>query len=303
MAGLLKKRYMKKGYYNYFFLLFLLTFVYSGSMSQEEVPENNPDTVPPVKSSIEIGVSFASQALSSGRDFGVSQYSMMPSFMYYHKSGFHTGIVGNILSNADPKYNLTTATIGYGDTINDKWDYDISYTRNFFNPDTAGLIQNSIGGSINFLSKYFNISAQYAYLFGNEKAHRVITGANAYLSKDCRKHINNINFTPGVLITFGTANIPFNTFTSTQFKSGTGLPWQQWKTQRLNRRLGTSTTAQNLQFGLMNIDWTVPVTVSIKKFQIGLSYTYAIPQKLKEETSAEISATGYFGASLIYSIK
>jgi hypothetical protein len=294
---------MKKINCNSLLLLFKIIFFCSTATAQEQINVNNGDSIPTDKSSVQLDISFSSRALSAGRDFGVNQYSLMPSISYYHKSGLHAGIAANLLSDAEPKYNLTTAAIGFSDTITAKWSYDIYYVRNFFNPDTAGLIQNSANVSISFLPEYFNSFLQYSYLFGDEKAHRIIAAGNAYLSKDCRRVIDNISFTPGAAFTFGTANVPFNTFTSAQFKTGSGLSWQQWKAQRLSRRFGLTTGKENLKFGLMNIDLSVPVSISIKNFQIGLNYTYAIPQSLSEETGSQIQSTGYFGISLGYIIK
>jgi hypothetical protein len=294
---------MKKIIRNSFLIFGLFVFVYTDTTAQEAINESSIDSIPAGKSSVQIDVSFSSKALSSGRDFGVSQYIILPSVSYLHKSGFHAGITANILGDTEPAYNITNISIGYGDTVNAKWSYGFYYARNLFNPDTAGLIQNSLSGSIVFMPSYFNASIQYAYLFGNEKAHRVIAAANTFLSKDFKKGIDNIIFTPGAAFTFGTANVPFSTFTSTQFKAGTGLAWQQWKTQRLSRRQGVNATAQTLQFGLMNIDLTFPVSISIENFQIGFNYTYAIPQQLNEESSSDIKPTGYFGISLGYTIK
>jgi hypothetical protein len=294
---------MKKTVSHYSSTFILLLFVYANAGAQQTLPNDKTDSIAPEKSSLQIGISFSSQALSSGRNFGVSQYVLSPSICYYHKSGLHAGIEGNILSDAVPAYNLTTLSIGYADSITQKWNYGIGYTRNLFNPDTAGLIQNALTASINFLPKYFNASLQYSYLFGDEKAHRLVAGANAYLLKDSiNKIIDYISFAPGVFCTFGTANVPFSNFTSTQFQKGTGSSWQQWRTQRSRRRNGASSTAQNLEFGLMNIDLSLPVMLSIKNFQVGFSYTYAIPQKLSEEESSDINPTSYFGISLGYTI-
>jgi hypothetical protein len=172
---------LKKYHYN-FLLLLSFILISCSSFAQEAIPENiNDSLVPePEKSSLQTGVSFSSRAISSGRDFGVQQNVMVPSVFYYHKSGFHIGAEGNILSETSPKYNLTTISAGYGDSITGKWNYDIGYSRNIFNPDTAGLIQNSLDASLSFLLNHFTASLQYSYLFGDEKAHRLTAGANAY---------------------------------------------------------------------------------------------------------------------------
>jgi Bacterial protein of unknown function (Gcw_chp) len=303
MRGFLKLLIMKNICCTYFLLLFLFNFFYSDIKAQETMPVNETDSIAPGKSSLQVGISFSSRALSSGRDFGVSQYIVMPSINYSHKSGFYAGVYGNILSDVSPKYSLTTIALGYADSITSKWNYNIGYSRNIFNPDTAGLIKNSLSASIIFSVKHFNTSIQYAYLFGNEKAHRFTAGANGDFYKSFDKVIDEISFTPGVLFTFGTANVPFSSFSSTQFQKGTGQTWQQWKLQRLRPRMGTSTALKKTAIGLMNIDLLIPVIVTVKKFQLGLSYNYALPKKLSEENGNEVNTTGYFGVSLGYTIK
>jgi hypothetical protein len=299
-TGLFKTKKMKK---EYAYVLLLFSFFCTNAIAQKTITSNVEDTIEVEKSFVQIGVSFSSRALSSGRDFGVKQYIISPSINYNHKSGFYTSVTGNILSDASPAYNLTTIGLGYENSINKKWNYAIAYSRNIFNPDTVGLIKNNINTSLRFGVKYFNASLQYSYLFGNERAHRITTGANADFYKTCSRIIDNISFIPGVLVTFGTANIPFNTFSSSQFQKGTGVSWQQWKIQRLRSRLGTSTTSKEQTFGLMNIDLIAPITIDIKNVQIGINYNYAIPQKLSEEDVDEINPSNYFGISLGYTIK
>ena len=50
-----------------------------------------------VKSELYIGIARSSNAVSSGRDYGVKQYSIAPSITYYHKSGLYAGIAASIL--------------------------------------------------------------------------------------------------------------------------------------------------------------------------------------------------------------
>ena len=245
---------MKKTGFPYASIIILLHFVYASAGAQQVLPTdttNSTDSIATEISTLHIGVAFSSQALSSGRNFGVSQYVISPSVVYYHKSGIHAGIAGNRLSDAVPAYNLTTLSAGYANSITQSWSYGFDYARNIFNPDTAGLIQNALTASLSFLPKYVNASLQYSYLFGDEKAHRLVAGVNAHLFKDSVKRIiDNISFTPGVLVTFGTANVPFSNFTTTQFQKGKGIAWQQWRTQRSRRINGSGGTSQNLAFGL-----------------------------------------------------
>jgi hypothetical protein len=295
---------MKNSYKGILLIKILFTFNGLTVFAQRPLPENKDDSLTNSKSSLQVGASFSSKALSSGRDFGVSQYIITPFIGYYHKSGFHTAIEGNLLSDLSPKYNLTVVTMGYSGSFTSKWNYAISYSRNFFNPDTAGLIKSGWNGSVAFLPNYFNASLQYSYLSGDEKAHRLVLGANGYLSKEfSNKAISYISCSPGVFFTFGTANVPFNRFTPSQFQKGTGSSWEQWRIQRTRRRSGTNSSSESLEFGWMNTDLSLPLSINLKNLQIGVSYTYAIPQKLSEEENSEISATGYLGVSINYNIR
>jgi hypothetical protein len=252
-------------------------------------------------SNIKVGISYSSEALSSGRNFNVPQFALSPSVGYYHKSGIHAIVDGTLLGSSSPSYTLTTISIGYLSTGMSAWGYGFDYSRNIFNPDSAGLIKNVLSASGTFSRGLFSASAQYSYLFENETAHRVLLGINAVLTKDSLGHfVQSINFSPGVFFTLGTSNVPFVAFTKDQFLKGTGYTWKEWKARRQRARSRTATSSQNLQFGLMNIDLTLPFTASFKNFQVGVSYTYAIPEKLSEEVDSDIKPTGYLSLSIAY---
>lgn len=63
----------------------------------------------------------------------------------------------------------------------------------------------------------------------------------------------------------------------------------------------TSRLIEENAFGLLNYSFTLPLSLSIKKVNILLSYTYSVPVSLPDEFF-EVDPIGYFGASISYRI-
>jgi len=283
--------------------LILLTFLFIRSYFIANAQQTDTDSsVAEKKSSLQLNIGFSSTALEAGRDAGVKQYSISPSVTYNHKSGLWVSVTGSYLSESEPQYNLTVASLGYGKNLGEQFSFGVNYSRNFFHPDSSGLLKNIFGAGLSFSKNWFSAGTNYAYLSGEETGHSLVLNTSGYWGKETSTFIDAVSVAPGAAITFGTANISLRRFGSTLFEKGYGVRWQDWISQSNRPRQG-STATSSYEFGLMNIDLIVPVSFYIGNFSTTLSYSYAIPMELAEEQNSELKAQGYFGIKLGYVIQ
>jgi hypothetical protein len=257
----------------------------------------------PASSFLKVMVNYVNQALSAGRDYGIDQYGINAAVEYNHKKGWYTGCSGSLLSANDPAYTVTTLYAGFGKGIGQYGRYDFTYSHSFFNPDSNKLLNNCLSASVSIAKKWFTAGGRYSFLFGEEQGHELIVNSGLYFEKATGSFIDVISCNPGISAVFGTSNIPFKRFTLGQYQQGTGETWQQYKDRIASRRSNrSSSTSSTNEFGLMNLDLTMPVSFIIKNCRLTLSYNYAIPITLPNEATTP-DAQGYFGATVSYVIK
>jgi hypothetical protein len=245
-----------------------------------------------------ISLNYQSQAVDAGRTYNVKQFSLMPSLTYNHKSGLFAAADGSWFSKSNPAYNLTTVTAGYEHTFNKKFSFTASFSRNFFTNDTAGLIKNQLSAGVTYQKNWFSISADYAYLSGEEKGHLAAFTSAGYWEKEPTKLIDMVAINPTIVFIAGTANVPLRSFSKTIYEQGYQRPWMQ-RRRPIPRQTNTETA---YQFGPMSITAGVPVTVSKGLFALMLSGNIAVPFQLTEEEATELKSQFFISAGISITI-
>jgi hypothetical protein len=296
-----------------FSLLLFPFFAYSQDLNQTQTQQEidsltissstADSTVSSEFSELSIRLSFLNRALSYGRDFGINQSALTASATYFHKTGLFTALTGYWYSECDPKYSLTLLSLGYNGDLTDNLTYSVSYDRYFFNGST-GLISNGLNAFANYDFGYFNISASYGYLFGQEKAHNASLNLAGFWKIKEVGFIDKITFTPNVSALFGTESVPLGRFPENQFIKANQRPWVQRRLANRNRPITqpTVTTTKNT-FGLMAWNFAIPVRFTVGFFRLGLTWNYVIPVKLPNEDYDNPTPAGFFNISLGYSIR
>ena len=256
-------------------------------------------------SGFSISLSYSSKVLSAGRDYGVRQYGFNPSVIYTHKSGLYAGLHGMWLSETSPSWAATALEAGFGHDIGSSFTYNLAYAHTFFNPDSNGLLSNSLSAALSFSRKWATADLSYSLLFGEETGHELTAAAGAYFERPTSGWIDLVSSSPSITAIVGTANLPFTRLPRSQYVKGTGQTWEQYKAllaaRRAARRNAASTADNELH--LMGWDIALPLAFHCKSFLAELSYHYSIPVRLPDEDAATIVSQGYWGVSLVYTIK
>lgn len=260
-------------------------------------------------------VTYISQVLTAGRDFGIDQYGLSPGISYFHKSGFFADINGFWNSEYEPNYNMTILSAGYMWLPNQWWSNTISYEHYFFNGE-AGTLTNSFDVSSMANFNFLDVGVDYSYLFGQETAHRIRGSLGGYFKIKNLGFIDRLTFSPAFSVLFGDANVLYRKFIFDEFTPDQQYQWSQLspvQRRRLIRRIyrqwledGEDLLVrlydeQNV-FGLMNYTFSVPVRFSINNTNLSFNYSYTIPVALPGE-QYEYENYSFFSLSLYQSIR
>ncbi len=284
-----------------------------------------------VPSEVNLRISYNSNITSAGRNYGINQHGIAPGIAYYDKTGLWADVSGYWNSEAEPQYNLTIISGGYLDFFQPKWSYGLSYERWIFH-DSEALFENSMGASTSYNFGPISANLDYSFLFGSETANRFIGSLYGNINTKAWWIFDRISVNPTATLIVGNDNVTtFNLSTNerlTELFLLTQLDSEELDTLLVNAVLSGRLTRDEAQqirrrirnlsdeeldrlmeavfiedsesvFSVLNYSFSLPVTLSAKKFFLMLAYTYSIPVKLPGE-EVTLDPIGYFSISFNY---
>jgi hypothetical protein len=240
------------------------------------------------KSMMAVRLGYNSNANSTGRTLGISQFGLSPGVSYYHKSGVYADASGYWSNEYDPSYYLTILSAGYIGVISPKWSFLGEYSRYLYTDLGEGVIvsySNSASLS-NFIDvKPLTFRLDYTLLFGEKTGHRIMPGVMLNLEKRNWKNVDRILFYPSFNLLLGTEqySVPIA-------KTLAGA--------LIRRQLGLPQYNEGADFGVMNYSFTAPLSMNIKDWNFLLSYSYNIPKLLSHEEDPDLNNSGFIAASI-----
>ena len=267
------------------------------------------------KHELSLKVSYISNIITAGRDFGINQYGLSPGISYFHHSGFFGDINGYWNSEYEPNYNFTIVSAGYMFMIKNFWTNALSYEHYFFNGEKSN-ISNSLDLTSIFNYKFLDAGFDYSYMFGQETAHRISANLSGYKYFKKIWIFDRISFSPSFSILWGNESIMYRKF---NFEEYDFLNYEKFnqltrlQKRRLVRRLikdhylngeteplRLMLTGEKNVFGLMNYNISFPVKLTIKNSSLLFTYNYNIPVELPGELY-DWPEYSYFGISFYQS--
>lgn len=243
-----------------------------------------------------IGVSYANRTVFAGRDYGIDQFSIIPSVNYYNKSGLYGGYTGYYYSQGDPAYNFSVISAGYNGQITDIWAFGVSYHRNFFH-NSEDNANNSFKNTMSFYTgldfTYLNLGVTYNLIFGGETAHSFSADLGSFFRIKDAGIFDKITFSPGISAFFGNENASLTRFSPVQVfnpRTGQTVTFRRFFQQEEN------------VFGLMNLNFYIPVRFYIGRFRLGLTYNYNVPFDLIKNDIYTYENNGLFNVSMSFSL-
>lgn len=258
-------------------------------------------------SQLSFNLGYTSLVVNAGRDLNVKQYGFSPGISYFHKSGTFGTVSGFWNSEVAPKYNLTVASVGYIGLLSQKLSVVATYDHSFFTPsdpepypawygprlvafldELSALSQPlnntlSLSGNLDF--RYIEPSIEYSFLFGSQTAHRIRADLAGNFSIRKVGFISKINIRPTASLLLGSQDI---------------IAVRYSRELLIDRDLPLIID-QSDPFGLMNYNFSIPVSFYAEPFSLSVDYNLNLPMALPGE-DLEIKSNTFFSVLLSYTI-
>jgi hypothetical protein len=231
-----------------------------------------------------VSATYNSDTYFSGRDIEIDQYNITPQITYAHSNGIFASLSGIYYSEFVPKWDVTTATVGYGKNIGEKklFKYSVSYSKYFYANDIDNIYTNTLNVGLSVRNKKRTIGTQLSgsYLFGEDQsfeiASRSFVDVNLLKSK-----ISKLKFKPQLNIIAGKQTIEL-----ARIYSQDGQLFTEY--------------TENDVFDLINTQINLPLLFSTNSFDFEAGYNINFPNALGDESN--LKNTGFFSFSIGYLI-
>jgi hypothetical protein len=251
---------------------------------------------PSMASQLATRLGYNSNVLAAGRTLGIENFGLSFGLSYYHKSGLFADVSGFGSKDFDPVYYLTIASIGYSHIFNKNFSFITSYDRYFYNTNGDDLYipyKNSFTFSPLLDIKFANVGIAYSYYFGDKNVHRITPTLGLTVQKRNVGPFTRIALLPSFVLLFGN-----ETFTESEVL----IPQTRRQALEYYKTYGKMfpvIETTHTEFGLMNYSFTLPLSLSMRNLNFGITYVYNIPEALSGETLI-YSESSFLSANFTY---
>jgi hypothetical protein len=201
---------------------------------------------------------FENLTYFSGQDLGIEQFNIANQIFFQGPKGLNIGIAGIIYSGFKPKYNTTIASVGYNNNISGMRGASIraSYNRFFF-AKVDSIEENAFNSSANlgltYQLKNVGTSLDFYMLLGSDPSSQFSWDFFSDITILRLGLFNKLKFSPEISFYFGN-----ETVVSSQY---IGEIYSEKST-----------------FGLRNSVLRIPLSLSIKDFDLRAGYNFNFPR-------------------------
>jgi len=234
-----------------------------------------------------ISANYNDATYFSGRDIGIDQYNIRPQITYLNSSGVFASIYGIYYSELQPKWDVGSATLGYGKNFgkNNLFKYYASYSRYFYNNTALYGFSNDISIGLSIRDKKGILGSQFttSYLFGKDQTIQIAstTYANINLLKTKK---SKLVVRPQISIIAGKQTIEL--------------------AQSYTHMGQVSTTySTNNVFNLINTQLNVPLQFNTNSFDFELGYNINFPHAIGNESNLKNTHFFNFAIGYLFDLK
>ncbi|MDT8416557.1 MAG: hypothetical protein RQ864_01995 [Lutibacter sp.] len=231
-----------------------------------------------------VSATYNSNSYFSGRDIGIDQYNLTPQITYVHSNGIFASLSGIYYSEFVPKWDVTTATVGFGKYIgkNKLFKYAVSYSRYFYANDIDNIYTNTLNAGFGVRNKKRTLGTQLSgsYLFGEDQSFEI--ASRSFVDFNLLKtKKTSLKFKPQLNIVAGKQTIEL---------------------ARIYNQDGQMLTeyTENDVFDLINTQINLPLLFSTNSFDFEAGYNINFPNAIGDESN--LKNTGFFNISIGYLI-
>lgn len=238
---------------------------------------------PAKKSYLVSGVSYATNSVWQGRSDSIITPGVGVSLGYHLKCGLYLdGGLSIIPSREIDKLDLATLRAGYDFAfIKDVFTGNVSYVKNFYSQYSTQVgseVQGGVGAELAYDFSLFQLGVNGEYSYGAKSD----IGLTATLGKSIEIEMakgHSLNLTPSLTAYAGTQNLYGLYLVKRPKKANNGK----------KSRTTTTTTASSSKeiayskFNMLDIDLSLPISYTYKKFTFGVTPTFAIPLNVQAD--------------------
>ena len=240
---------------------------------------------------------YNSNILAAGRTMGFENFGLAPSLSYFSSFGLFADVTGYWSNDIVPEYYLSTLSLGYMHVFNPYFSIMAGYDRYFYRFDENSYIpyRNSFSVTPSFDYKILSLNINYLFYSGDKNAHRILPALGITLQKRNWKGIKRIAFLPSISMLYGDEK-----FYLTEYQEPKTIREALQNIQKYGSRFSI-VEKEIHEFGIMNVAFNLPLSITFKKWNFMFSYAYHIPKALPSE-SLVLSESSFFSANLSYTI-
>lgn len=233
---------------------------------------------------------YNSRTYYAGREIGQNQYNLSAQLFYLHSSGFFGGISGAWYSQLDPGYRTTVLSAGYSKGLKKmkSFIYRLSYDYFLFNnndPDFEPLYRSSLNTGITLKSKSLGTRGNLSLLLGQQTGTQFTWDFFGNLNLVKLGSYDKIRFEPDASIYFGSESVEYQ-LNEVLIDPETNTEYDSYYKD---------------EFGLLNIQLELPLTISYKGFNLEGAWIFNFPRT--KNTNVSYPVTSYFRFALGYIFK
>lgn len=231
-----------------------------------------------------LSANYNNKTYFSGRDIGIDQYNIKPQITYMNSLGIYASLYGIYYSGLEPKWDVTTATLGYGKNFgkNKIFKYHASFSKYFYNNEDDNILSNDLSAGISIQNKKRTIGTQLitSYLFGNDQSFQ-IASSSFYTLTILKTKKTKLEFKPQLNIIAGQQTIEL---------------------AQSYTRMGQvfTTYIENDVFDLINTQLNFPLKLNTSSFDFEVGYNINFPSAIGSET--DLKNTSFINFSVGYLI-
>ena len=232
---------------------------------------------------ISLGVNYMNDAVYLGRKDSISAPYLYPSVTYFNKTGLYaTGSFSYLTKSNESRIDLFLGTIGY-EINSKKFSGDISFTKYFFNADSYNVISEveaDLTAALGYDFEIFNLNLWLTNFFNKNSSSDIFVStemSHAFVTADRKLQIS-----PTMGIFFGSQNFYEEYYINNRFGSergkGSGSGQGDGSTGSTVVTTTTVILEESKKFGLMAIEFSLPIWYMAKPFTLSFLPVIVVPQ-------------------------
>ncbi|MFY9151903.1 MAG: hypothetical protein WAO52_07815 [Prolixibacteraceae bacterium] len=237
-----------------------------------------------------VRTSYSSNTYFAGREIGENQYNQSGQVFYLNSNGIYAGVAGTWYSQLDPGYRTTVLSLGYGKSLKNMKFLRYRFSSDYFlyhndNPDFEPLYSGAINAGLTLKSKNLGTRGGVSFLIGKEFGTQATWNVYSYINLVKLGKYDKIRLGPEASLYFGSESVEY-----------------QLNEVLIDTLTNTSYTSYyKNEFGLLNIQIELPLSINYKSFDLEAAWIYNFPQTMNKGKS--YPENWFFRISLGYIFK